>query len=130
MLAASAPSFSFRSMYSIMENPMTACGCFECISAILPMTNGIMIVDRDHPDMTPCGMKFSTLAGSVGGLLAGGLLVLMERLVASALTGGTALSIAESSQQLLLAALPVLGLLLSTIAVLLAGLMRRTSTRA
>jgi acetyl-CoA synthase len=53
--------------YSIMEDPMTSCGCFECISAILPMTNGIMIVDRDHPDMTPCGMKFSTLAGSVGG---------------------------------------------------------------
>jgi acetyl-CoA synthase len=53
--------------YSIMENPMTSCGCFECISAILPMTNGVMIVDRDHLDMTPCGMKFSTLAGSIGG---------------------------------------------------------------
>lgn len=53
--------------YSIMEDPMTSCGCFECISAILPLTNGIMIVDRDHADMTPCGMKFSTLAGSVGG---------------------------------------------------------------
>jgi acetyl-CoA synthase len=55
------------SAYSMMIDPMTSCGCFECISAILPMTNGIMIVDRDHPDMTPCGMKFSTLAGSVGG---------------------------------------------------------------
>ncbi|HUT33644.1 MAG TPA: acetyl-CoA decarbonylase/synthase complex subunit alpha/beta [Planctomycetota bacterium] len=55
------------SAYSMMVDPMTSCGCFECISAILPMTNGIMIVDRDHPDMTPCGMKFSTLAGSVGG---------------------------------------------------------------
>ena len=55
------------SAYSMMEDPMTSCGCFECISAILPMTNGIMTVDRDHPDMTPCGMKFSTLAGTVGG---------------------------------------------------------------
>jgi acetyl-CoA synthase len=55
------------SAYSMLIDPMTSCGCFECISAILPMTNGIMIVDRDHPDMTPCGMKFSTLAGSVGG---------------------------------------------------------------
>jgi len=55
------------SAYSMMVDPMTSCGCFECISAVLPMTNGIMIVDRDHPDMTPCGMKFSTLAGSVGG---------------------------------------------------------------
>jgi hypothetical protein len=29
--------------------------------------HGIMIVYRDYPDMTPIGMKFSTLAGSVGG---------------------------------------------------------------
>ncbi len=53
--------------YSMMEDPMTSCGCFECISAMLPMTNGIMTVDRDYTGMTPCGMKFSTLAGSVGG---------------------------------------------------------------
>ena len=26
-----------------------------------------MIVNREFPDMTPCGMKFSTLAGTVGG---------------------------------------------------------------
>ncbi|MBM3237033.1 hypothetical protein FJZ31_12145 [Candidatus Poribacteria bacterium] len=43
------------------------CGCFECISAILPLTNGVMIVNREYSNMTPCGMKFSTLAGSVGG---------------------------------------------------------------
>lgn len=55
------------SAYSMMTDPMTSCGCFECISAILPMANGIMIVNRDHAEMTPCGMKFSTLAGSVGG---------------------------------------------------------------
>jgi len=55
------------SAYSMLIDPMTSCGCFECISAILPMANGFMIVDRDYPDMTPCGMKFSTLAGSVGG---------------------------------------------------------------
>lgn len=55
------------SLYSIMQDPMTSCGCFECISAMLPMANGIMTVDRDFQDMTPCGMKFSTLAGTVGG---------------------------------------------------------------
>jgi acetyl-CoA synthase len=55
------------SAYSMIKDPMTSCGCFECISAILPSTNGIMIVDRDFPEMTPCGMKFSTLAGTVGG---------------------------------------------------------------
>jgi acetyl-CoA synthase len=55
------------SAYSMMKDPMTSCGCFECITAILPSTNGVMIVNREHPDMTPCGMKFSTLAGTVGG---------------------------------------------------------------
>ncbi|HZJ03130.1 MAG TPA: acetyl-CoA decarbonylase/synthase complex subunit alpha/beta [Thermoleophilia bacterium] len=53
--------------YSILEEPMTSCGCFEAISVVLPMCNGIMTVDRDHTGMTPIGMKFSTLAGSVGG---------------------------------------------------------------
>ena len=53
--------------YSIIDFPMTSCGCFECISCLLPSTNGIMIVYRDYADMTPSGMKFSTLAGSVGG---------------------------------------------------------------
>lgn len=53
--------------YSIMREPMTSCGCFECISAVLPLCNGVMIVDRDFADMTPSGMKFTTLAGTVGG---------------------------------------------------------------
>ena len=54
-------------LYSLMENPMTSCGCFECILAIVPEANGLMIVNREYPGMTPCGMPFSTLAGSVGG---------------------------------------------------------------
>ncbi len=53
--------------YSIIEFPMTSCGCFECISCILPICNGIMTVYREFSDMTPSGMKFSTLAGTVGG---------------------------------------------------------------
>ena len=53
--------------YSIIEFPMTSCGCFECISCILPTCNGIMTVYREFGDMTPSGMKFSTLAGTVGG---------------------------------------------------------------
>ncbi len=55
------------SMYSIMENPMTACGCFECIVMVIPEVNGIMIVSREDTGMTPAGMKFSTLAGMAGG---------------------------------------------------------------
>jgi acetyl-CoA synthase len=53
--------------YSIMVDPMTSCGCFECIAAVLPMCNGVMTVDRDYTGMTPCGMKFTTLAGTCGG---------------------------------------------------------------
>jgi acetyl-CoA synthase len=55
------------SMYSIMENPMTACGCFECIAMVVPEANGIMIVSREDTSMTPAGMTFSTLAGVAGG---------------------------------------------------------------
>ncbi len=55
------------SMYSIMENPMTACGCFECIVMVIPEVNGVMIVSREDIGMTPAGMTFSTLAGIAGG---------------------------------------------------------------
>jgi acetyl-CoA synthase len=55
------------SMYSIMENPMTACGCFECIVMVIPEVKGVMVVSREDTGMTPMGMKFSTLAGIAGG---------------------------------------------------------------
>jgi acetyl-CoA synthase len=55
-------------LYSIMEAPMTSCGCFECILAVIPEANGVMVVNREFTGQeTPCGMGFSTLAGSVGG---------------------------------------------------------------
>lgn len=55
------------SAYSMMVDPMTSCGCFEVIVTILPTTNGIMAVNREYSEMTPSGMKFSTIAGMVGG---------------------------------------------------------------
>jgi len=55
------------SAYSLMQNPMTSCGCFECIIAIVPEANGVMVVNREYAGDTPIGMPFSTLAGSVGG---------------------------------------------------------------
>ena len=55
------------SCYSLMNNPMTACGCFEAIAAMLPQCNGIMVVNRDYIGETPSGMKFTTLAGMAGG---------------------------------------------------------------
>ncbi len=53
--------------YSIVKDPMTTCGCCECIAAVLPMCNGIMTVNREYAGQTPCGMKFTTLAGTIGG---------------------------------------------------------------
>ncbi len=53
--------------YSLMHNPMTSCGCFECIVCIVPEANGVLVVNREHGGMTPIGMTFSTLAGQVGG---------------------------------------------------------------
>jgi len=53
--------------YSIMDAPMTSCGCFEVICAYVPECNGIMAVNREYTGETPVGMKFSTLAGNVGG---------------------------------------------------------------
>jgi len=67
ILAKSGGAVERMSAYSMIIDPMTSCGCFECISAVLPSTGGIMIAPREFTDMTPCGMKFSTLAGTVGG---------------------------------------------------------------
>ena len=67
LVKASGGAVETLNLYTIMENPMTSCGCFECIIAIVPEANAIMIVQRGHTEMTPAGMKFSTLAGSVGG---------------------------------------------------------------
>jgi len=67
VLKTSGGNVERMSQYSMITDPMTSCGCFECIAAVLPSTGGIMIVNREFPDMTPCGMKFSTLAGTVGG---------------------------------------------------------------
>ncbi|OGO03954.1 MAG: CO dehydrogenase/CO-methylating acetyl-CoA synthase complex subunit beta [Chloroflexi bacterium RBG_13_54_9] len=55
------------SIYSLMDAPMTTCGCCECVMVIIPEANGVMIVSRDDYSMTPCGMTFTTLMGTVGG---------------------------------------------------------------
>jgi len=54
-------------IYSLMDAPITTCGCCECVMAIIPEANGVMIVSRDDYGMTPSGMTFTTLMGTVGG---------------------------------------------------------------
>ncbi|MEN6605803.1 MAG: acetyl-CoA decarbonylase/synthase complex subunit delta, partial [Bryobacteraceae bacterium] len=53
--------------YSLMDHPMTSCGCFEAIVSVLPELNGVMIVNREYTGDTPAGMHFSTLANLAGG---------------------------------------------------------------
>jgi acetyl-CoA synthase len=67
VLKTSRGKIDHYNFYSIINDPMTACGCMECIAAILPLSNGVMSVNREYPGMTPCGMKFTTLAGTIGG---------------------------------------------------------------
>ena len=54
-------------LYSIMEDPMTSCGCFECICGIEPFSNGVIIANREYSGMTPLGMTFPELASMTGG---------------------------------------------------------------
>jgi acetyl-CoA synthase len=67
VLKASRGKIDHYNFYSIVNDPMTTCGCCECIAAVLPMCNGVMTVNREYTGETPCGMKFTTLAGTIGG---------------------------------------------------------------
>jgi acetyl-CoA synthase len=60
-------AFNAFSAYSMLDAPMTSCGCFECVACVLPGTGGIMVVDREYSGMTPVGMTFSSLAELTGG---------------------------------------------------------------
>ncbi len=54
-------------LYSILEGPMTSCGCFECICGIEAVSNGVIVVNREYKGMTPAGMTFGELASCTGG---------------------------------------------------------------
>jgi acetyl-CoA synthase len=64
---ASRGAIESYNFYSMVVDPMTTCGCCECIAAMLPSCNGVMTVNREYAGETPCGMKFTTLAGVMGG---------------------------------------------------------------
>jgi acetyl-CoA synthase len=67
VVKASRGKIDHYNFYSIIHDPMTTCGCCEAIAAVLPLCNGVMTVNRDYTEETPCGMKFTTLAGTIGG---------------------------------------------------------------
>ena len=64
---ASRGAVTHYNFYSMVIDPMTTCGCCEAIAAMLPGCNGVMTVNREYTGETPCGMKFTTLAGVMGG---------------------------------------------------------------
>ncbi len=64
---ASRGKIDHYNFYSLVNDPMTTCGCCECIAVVLPLCNGVMTVNREYSGDTPCGMKFTTLAGTIGG---------------------------------------------------------------
>ncbi len=54
-------------LYSLVQDPMTSCGCFECICGLMPEANGVVVVNREYSGMTPTGMTFGELASMTGG---------------------------------------------------------------
>ncbi len=54
-------------LYSLFEDPMTSCGCFECICGVEPCSMGVVITCREHAGITPLGMSFSDMASMTGG---------------------------------------------------------------
>ncbi len=54
-------------LYSLFQDPMTSCGCFECICGVEPCSMGVVITCREHAGMTPLGMSFSDMASMTGG---------------------------------------------------------------
>jgi len=54
------------SLYSMMQDPGTACGDFECITAMLPLTKGVMVMENAYDGITPSGMDWTMLYEMVG----------------------------------------------------------------
>ena len=52
---------------TVFQDPMTSCGCFECICGVEPVSMGVVITCREHAGMTPLGMTFSEMASMTGG---------------------------------------------------------------
>ena len=54
------------SLYSMIQAPGPACGDFDCITAMLPLSNGVMVIGRAYEGPTPSGMDWAMLYDMVG----------------------------------------------------------------
>ncbi|MBN2830933.1 MAG: CO dehydrogenase/CO-methylating acetyl-CoA synthase complex subunit beta [Candidatus Omnitrophica bacterium] len=54
------------SIYSLIDSPMSSSALLESIVAVVPEANGVMVVSRNYPGLTPLGISFKALAEPVG----------------------------------------------------------------
>lgn len=54
-------------MHSCIKYPTTNCGCMEAACFYIPEVDGIGLVNRRYPDLTPLGLPFSKIAGIMSG---------------------------------------------------------------
>ena len=63
----SQTKFSRFCLNSILDDPPTISSLCECLTILIPEANGVMVVDREDPSLTPLGMTFPELLSmSVG----------------------------------------------------------------
>jgi acetyl-CoA decarbonylase/synthase complex subunit beta len=54
-------------VFSAIKYPTTNCGCFEGAAFYIPEVDGIGVSVRRYAGLTPLGIKFSRLAGTISG---------------------------------------------------------------
>ena len=70
-------------MYSIMQNPLSACGALECIVMLIPEANGVMVVSQEDTSLTPAGITAATLASITAGQQTPGVMGIGKRYLLS-----------------------------------------------
>jgi len=53
--------FSRVCLHSILDDPLTVSSLCECLTVLMPEANGVMVIAREDPSMTPLGMAFAEL---------------------------------------------------------------------
>jgi len=54
-------------LHSLMDAPPPVSPCCECIVAVFPEANGVVVVDREYTGMTPLGMTFAQILAHIRG---------------------------------------------------------------
>jgi len=57
----SQKKFSRVCLHSILDDPPTVSSLCECLTVLVPEANGVMVIAREDPSMTPLGMTFADL---------------------------------------------------------------------